>query len=82
LIPPFRKYASLFFPQLIAASGARFIECQSNDLLLISMLYEFAQNINADVVLFEDHAVTEHAISGVVFRSRKGKFVVLKARIP
>ncbi len=71
LIPPFRKYSSLVLPELIAASGAIFIECQSNDLLLTSMLYEFAQNINSDVVLFEDHAVTEHTIPAVIFRRRK-----------
>jgi GNAT superfamily N-acetyltransferase len=71
VIPPFRKFSSLVFPELIAASGARFIECQSNDVLLSSMLYEFAQNINSEVVLFEDHAVTEYMIPGVVFRPRK-----------
>ncbi len=71
LIPPFRKYASLVFPELIAASGTHLIECQSNDLLLTSMLYEFAHNINADVVLFEEHVTTEYMIPGVVFRPRK-----------
>jgi GNAT superfamily N-acetyltransferase len=71
LIPPFRKYASLVFPELIAVSGAQFIECQSNDFLLSTMLYEFAQNINADVVLFEDYVVTEHVFPGVIFRPRK-----------
>jgi hypothetical protein len=72
LIPPFRKYSGHLFAELIAASRARFVECQSNDLLLTSMLYEFAQNINANVVLFEDHAVTEHVIPKVVFRTRRG----------
>lgn len=71
LIPPFRKYAGEFFLELIAASQAHFIECQSNDLLLTSMLYEFAQNINADVVLFEDHVKTEHTIPAVTFRPRQ-----------
>jgi len=71
VVPPFRKLASRIFPELIAASGARLIECQSNDVLLSSMLYEFAQNINADVVLFDDHAVTEHIMPGVIFRSKK-----------
>lgn len=70
LIPPFRKYAGEFFLELIAASGARFIECQSNDFLLTSMLYEFAQNINSEVALFADQAVTTHTIPGVVFRRR------------
>lgn len=71
LIPPFRKFSSHLFAELIAASGARFIECQSNDLLLTSMLYEYSQNINADVVLFEDNVATEYMISGVVFRPKK-----------
>jgi len=71
LLPAFRKFSSQIFPELIAASGAPFIECQSNDWLLTSMLYEFAQNINADVVLFAEHAVTEHMIPNIMFRARK-----------
>jgi len=71
VIPPFRKFSSLIFPKLIAATGANFIECQSNDLLLSSMLYEFSQNINADVVLFDDYVATEHIIPTAVFRRRK-----------
>jgi len=44
-------------------------ECQSNDFLLTSMLYEFSHNVNADVVLFEDHTVTEYQNPGVIFRA-------------
>ena len=69
VVHPFRKLASRIFPGLIAASGANMIECQSNDFLLSSMLYEFSQNISADVVLFEDHVVTGYTIPGVAFRS-------------
>lgn len=79
--PPFGKYSSLLFTELIAASGARFIECQSNDVLLTALLYEYAQNINADVVLFEDHAVTEHAIPGVVFRHRKENDTIFEHQV-
>ncbi len=71
LVPPYRKLASRIFPELIAASAVKLIECQSNDFLLTSMLYEFTQNIRSEVVLFEDHVVTEHTIPGVVFRPRK-----------
>ena len=67
LVPPYRKLASRIFPELIAASAVKLIECQSNDFLLTSMLHEFAQNIRSEVVLFEDHVVTEHTIPGVVF---------------
>src|SRR5271154_2922002 len=37
VIPSYRNYASLAFPELLAASGVTLIECQSNDLLLSSM---------------------------------------------
>src|SRR5437773_5582836 len=70
VIPPFRKLSSLLFRELIAASGVTYVECQSNDRLLSSMLYEFARDIRADVVLFEDHAVTEHVTADALFRPR------------
>ena len=35
------------------------------------MLYEFSQNIGADVVLFEDQVVTEYRNPGVVFRAAR-----------
>jgi len=38
LIEPFRKFASAVFPKFIEASNVSFIECQSNDLLLSTML--------------------------------------------
>ncbi|NIR48701.1 GNAT family N-acetyltransferase [candidate division KSB1 bacterium] len=71
MVPPFRKLASRFFPELIATSRANLIECQSNDSLLSSMLYEFSHNINADTVLFADHTMTNYAIPSVVFRARR-----------
>ena len=71
VIPPFRKLSNLVFRELVAASSAKYIECQSNDLLLFSMLFEFSRDISADVVLFEDHAVTEHKMSGAVVRPRR-----------
>ncbi len=70
VIPPFRKLAGAFFTELLAASKARFIECQSNDPLLSAMLYEFAENIHADVVLFLDHQATALAHASAVFRRR------------
>jgi GNAT superfamily N-acetyltransferase len=69
--PSFRKLSSLAFTELLAASGAKYVECQSNDLLLSLMLYEFSRNIGAETVLFEDHAVTEQAIPGAVVRPRR-----------
>jgi GNAT superfamily N-acetyltransferase len=71
VIPSFRKHSSLLFRALLRESGVRRIECQSNDLLLSSMLYEFSRNIRAEVVLFEDHAVTAHVIPGADVRRRR-----------
>lgn len=70
VVPPFRKNASALFRHLLVASGAEYIECQSNDLLLSSMLFEFATSVKSEVVLFEDHAVTEHIVPGAAFRAR------------
>jgi GNAT superfamily N-acetyltransferase len=71
VIPPFRRHASLMFDALLSASSAELIECQSNDPLLSSMLFEFAQDINPDVVLFEDHAATNLVCPGAAFRSKR-----------
>ena len=71
VVPPFRRHASDLFRKILAASESQFIECQSNDLLLSSMLFEFSTSVSADVVLFEDYAVTEHCVPGALFRSRR-----------
>lgn len=70
-VPPFRKRNSEIFRQLLAVSGAQFIECQSNDLLLSSMLYEFSSQVSADVVLFEDHAATGYIVPDLLVRPRR-----------
>src|SRR5271165_897939 len=71
IVPPFRKYSSLAFSQLLTASRVALIECQSNDLLLSSMLYEFAENSNANVILFADYIATSYIMPGVVFRKAR-----------
>jgi GNAT superfamily N-acetyltransferase len=78
--PPFRKKTSELFRQLLDVSGAQFIECQSNDLLLSSMLYEFSPSVRVDVVLFEDHAVTEHGVPGVLVRPRSADDQIFEHR--
>jgi GNAT superfamily N-acetyltransferase len=71
VVRPFRKHAAALFREGLATGGARHVECQSNDRLLTSLLFENATDIHCDVTLFDDHAVTEHAIPGVVVRPRK-----------
>jgi RimJ/RimL family protein N-acetyltransferase len=71
LIPTFRKFAHLIFAQLVSVCKAAYIECQSNDELLTSMLFLFSQNIFADRILFEDKFQTSCEIPGAVFRKQK-----------
>ena len=71
VIPPSRKWCRVLFAELAAAARTTYIECQSNDAILSSMLHEFARDINSDVVLFEDHVVTQHQIAGGVVRPRR-----------
>jgi GNAT superfamily N-acetyltransferase len=73
LLPPFRMEGSLVFRQLLSVTGVRFIECQTNDPLLTSMLYEFATDIRAEAILFEDHFQTRLSTSGVVFSRETDK---------
>lgn len=71
VVPPFRKHASELFREFLSATRPQFIECQSNDQLLSAMLFEFAQGIASDTILFEDHCLTDLTVSGAVFRRRQ-----------
>jgi GNAT superfamily N-acetyltransferase len=71
VVPAFRKWSSLLCPELIKESRAEYIECQSNDPLLSSLVAEFSRDLAADVVVFEDHVVTGHQPAGAVVRPRR-----------
>src|ERR1022692_3213802 len=45
LLKDYRTLATAYFSLLQQMSGAPFIECQSNDALLTSLLFEHSQNI-------------------------------------
>lgn len=70
VIPSCRNLSSIVFKELLNISGATFIECQSNDLLLTSLLYQYGRNINSDVILFEAGAKTYLAVDEIIFRKR------------
>lgn len=78
IIPSFRKHARDLFQTLLISSGVRFIECQSNDLLLSSMQYEFSSAVHADVVLLKEYVTTELANPDVLFRRRTDDDVIFK----
>jgi hypothetical protein len=66
-----RKFVNTFFSELQKISGAIFIECQSNDLLLSEMLYVFGKNINAEAILFKDNFQTAFEINGASLHKRQ-----------
>lgn len=76
VLPQFRQRAGDLFRQLLAAARPKFVECQSNDRLLTDMLFEFARDISADVVLFEEHSATDLAVPGVAVRRRQNSDVI------
>jgi GNAT superfamily N-acetyltransferase len=71
VVPAFRNRTAGIFAGLIQISGAIYIECQSNDLLLSGMMFEFAKNIFSDVILFKAGTVTHHHFNDVIFRKKK-----------
>jgi GNAT superfamily N-acetyltransferase len=71
VVPPFRTMSRRLFLELIDASGAAYVECQSNDPGLSAMLYEFASGISADVILFADHTVTHHTMADAILRRKR-----------
>jgi len=70
LIPSYKHLYSIAFEELLCVASLRFIECQSNDQFLTSILYQYSNNIHTDVILFEDNITTFFTKEGIVFRSR------------
>ena len=70
LTPQNRKYSNSAFEILIKASGVNYVECQSNEHLLSSMLFEFSSRVSSDVILFEDDQPTFLNISRAIFRKK------------
>ena len=70
VIPAYRKHARVLFQALLSRSGCRFVETQTNVVLLTSMVHEFATEISIDTILFRDDSVTELAIPGAIVRPR------------
>jgi len=81
VIPSFRNISAGIFTRLLHVSEARFIECQSNDVLLTTLLYQFGKNINSGVIMFEDHAETGLRADKVLFRKRRDNDIVFEHKV-
>jgi GNAT superfamily N-acetyltransferase len=60
----FRKHAHEIFKHFIEASHVSWIECQSNDPFLSEMFFEFAIDIYAEAILFEEDFQSTIIIDG------------------
>jgi GNAT superfamily N-acetyltransferase len=81
VIPPFRHLVDGAFTKLLRVSGARFIECQSNDRLLSSLLYRFGKNISASTILFRDFHTTSIAGEDLLVRKRSESDVLFQHNV-
>jgi GNAT superfamily N-acetyltransferase len=70
--PSFRAAALPMFRQLLDVSQASHIRTQTNDRLLLLMLYDCAGKITPDNVLFADALTTSLTCPGGVLRKRTG----------
>jgi GNAT superfamily N-acetyltransferase len=71
VIPPFRALANELFAEVLRESGVRWIECQSNDPLMLGLIYAFANQIQSPVILFKEGTITRYSPPGVIFRPRQ-----------
>lgn len=67
-LPHRRSQALPMFRALLAASQATHIEAQTNIPLLLTLLYDCAENITDTTILFHDAGVTQLTCPGAVFR--------------
>jgi GNAT superfamily N-acetyltransferase len=58
VLPAVRGNALPLFRQLVATSGARMVEAQTNDALLLLMLYDGAVDVSSATILFADGVAT------------------------
>lgn len=68
VLPAYRGAALPLFRQLAVVSNARWIEAQTNDVLLSLMLFDCAVELASETILFADACITNQALAGVMLR--------------
>lgn len=68
VLPAHQAAALPLFRRLAAVSQARTVETQTNDVLLTLMLYDCAEKIESDTILFHDAFTTHLAVPDITFR--------------
>ena len=67
------------FEALLTASGARFMEVQSSDILLTVMLHTYAREIWSEKIVFHDDITTELPANGAIFQRLTSDREILNA---
>lgn len=68
VLPAFRREAVPLFRELAKVAGARWIEAQTNDHLLLLMLFDCATDLTTETILFADGSTTDLALTGLTLR--------------
>ena len=68
VLPVHRAAALPLFRAFVAASGARKIEAQTNDVLLTLLLFDCAHRIKSETILFHDAFTTHLSVPNAAFR--------------
>lgn len=71
IIRTYRRFSNQIFPEFLKISKPLYIEAQSNDQLLASMLYEHSELVRPEAILFEDYLETSYHMPEVIFRKKE-----------
>lgn len=67
----YRAESNLFFSSFLSVSKVKFIEAQSNDPFLAPMFFEYASDVNAESVLFEEGFESKLSIPGAKLEAKQ-----------
>jgi GNAT superfamily N-acetyltransferase len=68
VLPEHRSRAFVLFEAFLAASGARFFEVQTNDVLPTVMALTYGSDIGTEKIMFHDRVTTAHLPNGAILR--------------
>jgi GNAT superfamily N-acetyltransferase len=68
VLPRFRSHVFELFDALLAASGAQFIETQTNDSQLSIVLLAYGESIECEKIVFHDRLTTDLPANGAILR--------------
>jgi len=68
VVPQNRSGAFDLFESFLDAGGARFIEVQSNDVLMTAMVHTYGRDVTSEKIVFHDRLTTSHPANGAVVK--------------